>query len=101
MRHSDHATLFGREKSCAQRDVFYVAAGHSYQPCERRQIDVIAQRTLCWKQHRPYQLSVLFLREWKIDDDLKPAHKCFVDVLTKVSREDRDPVVLFHLLQQV
>src|SRR5690242_11476515 len=101
MSHSDYAPLFGREESRTHRDVFYVAAGHSYLPRQRRQIDVIAQRTLRWKQHCPYQLSILFVRKWKIDDDLKPAHKRFVDVLTKVSRENRNPVVLFHLLQQV
>src|SRR5262245_45446133 len=100
MFHPDTVTIFRREKCRREGNVANVSASYLTSARHALQVEIATRRVL-----GPYTLpdpqSIFGIRKWKLDGALDAAHKGLVHVLSKVCRQDDNPIVLFHLLQQV
>src|SRR5215217_5009258 len=100
MIHGDAATVSGREIGGAQHDVLDVSTREPELTGKKIKVDSFA-RSFDGKQYLPDTAAVVFVRKWKLHDELQTAEKGVVHVLPQVCSENRQSLVLFHFLQQV
>src|SRR5262245_11815765 len=101
MLHCNDLAVLRRQKSCGERYIADVAA--SKFELSRHEIEVNFPRERSFR--RPYALpdahAIRLVRKRKLHDEANAARECFINVLTQIRGEDRNTLVLFHLLQQV
>src|ERR1700730_4723062 len=101
VRHTDYTPIGRGIKSGRQSYVLDVAARELHLARDQSDVHIVGKRGFLRENAFPDLPAIFFIWEGEFDDGLQASYKSRIEILAQIGRQNADPLIFLHLLEEV